>query len=947
MIVRILAFATLLGVGLALLTWLESRDGFVPMVAPDPATVDGGGRRPIGTISIWDRQEFASYGPDGGLKSRLRAEDALSTANGEQVLIDVKIDMFDSESGTTTARITSERAVIELNQTVDQIIPEPSDTIRMENVVVDVRSGSRLAPLQLTTPSLVVDSATQRFQTSDRVIATSNDVDLEGEGCLFDLNAGRLTFTRDAEATVTAGDGRTARLHSRDALEVLRPPGVGTRAVSVIARGRARLGLSGGEGLALEANEVELEGTGDPDHEGTFRFTDLVARGEVVLLARGNRFQCREARFVMSADGTFGSVRLIGAIEGELDPTTADVAGIDDTALATANGQRVRLWGRGPMDLRLGTDRGFDLAGPAELAWEDTRLWAEGGLRGVPGTAGSPLSFEAWSGVRVERDAWTVRTEQLEGRWLPESAGAPAVIELEALTLATATGQDRDGSMVQLRAREGFALELTGRTWKVTRAVGVDLETGGERPLTASADRVDDFTVDPILGPMLVANEHVQVMVDGMFLRGEELIVKGLDDLVVRNSDGPVLLDGPGLHAEAREVRRKADRVIAIGGASAHLERPGLELDLDAERIEVTGSIDAPADAPLRLRATGGVDANVIEQGGAERMTIATEDLEVVRQPVPGGDLVQTTVRAREGVVATVVGRVGDHDLVARELDALVIGTPFVRPEADATDEGAPAAPERRGSVEARGAVEVTSRAPTVIQGTGDTFSIDHQGRGTLVADPGRKVTANGALPGGGQPFDVVGSSIEFTPVSLSIVEPRIEVKDPMRVGDASSGEAPAIIELIATCRRLEANETSVVFDGDVSFLGTTPALQSWTLRCARAELFTEVVPPKADAQLAEGAKAPTKRRPSELVATGGVRVVFSEGLRVEGDTMTARAFDQHVRVDGTPARLRDRGLDFVATDFDIDTANLLWEAGLGWLGPSSPGDGEFGGKKP
>ncbi|QDU82917.1 hypothetical protein Pla163_00110 [Planctomycetes bacterium Pla163] len=938
MIARVLAFVLLLGSGLALLTWLESRDSFVPMLAPDAPSADGGARLPIGTISIWDRQEFASYGPDGGLKSRLVAEDALSTVNGEQVLIDVKIDMFESESGTTTARITSERAVVELNQSVDQIIPEPSDTIRMQAVVVDVRSGSRLAPLQLTTPSLVVNSANQRFQTVDRVVATSNDVDLEGEGCLFDLNAGRLVFTRDAEATVTAGDGRTARLHSRDALEVLRPPGVGTRPVTVVARGRARLGLSGDEGLALEANEVELEGMGDPDREGTFRFTDLVARGEVVLLARGNRFQCREARFVMSPDGAFGSVRLSGAIEGELDPTTADVAGIDDAALAAANGQRVSLWGRGPMDLRLGTDRGFDLAGPAELAWEDTRLWAEGGLRGVPGSAGRPLSFEAWSGVRVERDAWVVRTEQLEGRWLPESADAPAVIELEALTLATATGQDRDGSMVQLRAREGFALELTGKTWKVTRAIGVDLETGGRRPLTASADRVDDFTVDPVLGPMLSANEHVQVTVDGQFLRGQELTVKGLDDLVVKSSDGPVLLDGPGLHAEAREVRRVGDRVVAVGGASAHLERPGLELDLVAERIEVTGSIDAPADAPLRLRAIGGVNANVVEQDGAERMTIATQDLEVVRQPVPGGDQVQTTVRAREGVVATVVGRVGDHDLVARELDALVIGTPFVRSESADGAASPEAAPERRGSVEARGAVEVESRAPTVILGKGDTFSIDHQGRGTLVADPGRKVSANGTLPGGGQPFDVVGSSIEFDPTSMSIVEPRIEVKDPMRTGDGSGGETPAIIELVATCRRLEATEVSVVFDGDVSFLGTTPALESWTLRCARAELFTEVVPPKPGAEAEGGSKTSTRRRPRELVATGDVRVVFSEGLRAEGDTMTARAFDQRVRVEGTPARLRETGLDFVATYFDIDTVNALWEAGPFYVGPSSLG---------
>lgn len=963
MIKKVLAFAGLLGMGVLGLWWLERNDGVQIDLAGEKAD-----ERPTETptgasaVMMWGAQEFATYAEDG-IESRFRAQDSRVTGPNEQALIDVLIEIFEPESGAPKriATVNADRALITLDDIPDEIIPRPSDRVRLEDVVVDVRAGTRFAPLRLEAPTLLANLAEQRFVTDDVVTATSNEIDLEGIGCEFDMRRGRLVFGRDGEATVRAGDGRVARLWSRGALEVERPPGVGTRPVRVAANERARLGLSGDDGLALEADFVELVGSGDPEREGTFRFTGLTARGEVELHARGNRFRCRRATFTMTTLGGIESVQLAGAIFGELDPATTEIEGLDEAALVRGTSRRVELWGQGPMDLRLGANSGFELAGPAELAWGGSRLWAEGGLRGATGSEREPLSFEAWSGVRVQRDGWTVTTEELTGRFAARGEGEPTSIALETGVQALATGSDREGREVRLRAADGFALEIGEQTWIVRRAEGVDLSTGGSRPLTATADRIVDFSMDNVRGPSFEALDHVEVIANGQVLRGQHLIVAGHDDLTVSSDDGPVLLTGTGLEVQAEVVRRfvtyressdgsavPEEHLLATGGASAHVQRRGSIIDLAANSIEIIGSIDAPAEEPLRLLARGAVDASVIQRGGAARLEIETDDLEIVRQPVRRGELVQTVVRARGGVIARVDGELGDHDLVSDELEALVIGAPFVvagedgELEIDDAEDDRAASDteqERRGSLEALGNVRITSNAPTPLSGTGDSFSVDHEGRGVLIADPGNRVVAQGVLPASGQPFDVVCSSIEFDSTSLHIVEPRIEVGDPFAAARQLENEdgtrrLPVIVELVATCRRLDANEASVVFTGDVSFLGTTRTLETWTLRCARAELMSEVV--QVENELGE---IVDERQPRELVARGDVRAIFSEGLEAEGDRLVARAFEQRVRIEGDPARVRERGLNFNAADFEIDLVTLAVRVGKGTIRPSGGGN--------
>src|SRR5690606_37549907 len=134
------------------------------------------------------------------------------------------------------------------------------------------------------------------------------------------------------------------------------------------------------------------------------------------------------------------------------------------------------------------------------------------------------------------------------------------------------------------------------------------------------------------------------------------------------------------------------------------------------------------------------------------RIDLETEDLEVVRQRVQGGEVEQTVVRGRRGVVGEVRGTIGSYDLEAQELDALVVERVPVEGEEVVVAEGRNPMDARleaaRGSIEARGDVYVVSIAPEVFEGRGDTFVVDHEGKGRLVAQPGKRVSALGKLPG-------------------------------------------------------------------------------------------------------------------------------------------------------------------------------------------------------
>ena len=971
----VVAFAALLGGGLAVLWWLDTRTPPIAGVGEG----SGNGPTPVRPAQPSDRTTYAVQGalesiryvdtPGGGQRPRryhVRAENSGPTPDGDMELLDFSIALHDPQSDAQVARIEAVRGLIGVEPGSDLVGVALTNEAQLEDVVIDVSAGTRFAPLSITTATAKGDLDAQRFWTPDRAIAKGADIDASGTGLDFRLQEGRLEFERDGTAAIKTRDGRTARMYSRGELVWLQPPGAGARPMKVTANERGRLGLSGPEGLALSANTIELSGAADPEHASTFRFQELVARGEVELVAEGNTFRCREVRFVLSADGALERVRLVGTVVGEIDlarivlPTEGAAPDRIDERIDAADRDRLRaagtitLWGQGPMDLLVGAEGReeegrFDLAGPAELTFEDTRLWAEGGLTGRPGAEGEPLEFEAWTGVRVEHAGWIVRTEALSGSWTAATDG-PGAIALVAPGEARADGFDESGAPVALRARQGFDLAIDGESWRVPYARGVDLSIGGERPLSATAEIVTDFQGDELKGPSFTADEHVEVIVDGQFLRGEKLVANGTLDLLVTSSDEPVTVDGPGLHAQARSLRRSGETLIAEGDVSAHVERDDLVLDVTAQKLELSGPLAAGDERPLRMRATGAVHADVTSFGARladgsrprTELELDTPDLELNRRALPQSAFDETVVNAREGIVAKVRGEFGTHDVTARELDVLVLDRlravetdgESLRP--DETEEQravrleaerAAALDDLRGTLEARGDVVVASLAPTVLTGTGDTFFVDHEGRGRLVANPGKRVVAKGLLPQSAEPFDVEAGSIEFTAATLEAFDTRIHVGDPTAgPANAAFGGDGLLVDLVANARRVRAEGDTIVFEENVSFFGTTRALESFTLRCARATLTTNAP-----------AEGQTRRTPRDLVAEGGVRIVFSEGIDLEGEKLTAWAFTQVVRVEGAPALLRRDGLLQYFTFVEVDTLNMLMRGGQGWIEPATP----------
>ncbi|MEZ5979616.1 MAG: hypothetical protein R3F34_15565 [Planctomycetota bacterium] len=933
----VLLFLGLLALGIGFLAWLDAReapiagrgDGTRTSGAPPMARGTGGGPWISGYASAVQYDEVT-----GGRVYQFEAADSAQRPDGVQELRDVTVDLFEPEDDVHVARLTAASAEADFTKGGDLAVLDLPDEVPLRDVFVSVEAGTRFAPITAKMDSAVANLAGSIFRTDAHAEIRGTNIEGDGDGFVYDLRRGMLVFSRNGTVAVATDEDRVGRVASQNALTVEQPPGIGARAITIDAAGRALLGITGPEGLALAANNVRLVGTADPEREGSFRYEELVATGEVLLLADGNSFRCTLARFTLGADGKLERVRLVGAVIGQLAVPTPAGAGADGDEVL----QRIDLWGQGPMELRAGDDGGFDLAGPAELRWRDTRLWAEGGLSGTPPKdgEGGPMHFEAWTSVLLERGDWSIRTENLEGDWI-QSTDAGSSITLEADGQAIAVGKDRDGRDLRLHARSGFEIELLEDSWRVVRANGVDIEADGTQPFSATADVVSNFREDRELGPCFEASEHVEVDVGGQVLRGASLVAKGLEDVLVESaSDGSgdlVTFDAsPGVYARARSVRRVGSSLVATGDVSAKIDREDLKIDLEAATLDTSGLLDAKPGAPLRVHATGSVVSDFVDRETDVAIHVETEDLEIVRQLVQGSEVEQTVVRGRRGVVSSFRGGIGSYDLRSKELDALVVE----RRDEETPEEGVAEVVEReddrikkaRGSVEARGDVHVVSIAPEVFDGHGDTFVVDHEGKGRLVALPGKRVSTFGKLPGTKQPFDVDASSIEFEPKGLRAVEPRIHVVRPL--GDAA-GDGSALVDLVATARQVRADEEQVVFEGDASFLGTTAKLETWNMRCARAVLTTD--PPAADDP--EG-----PRRPRDLVATGGVRVVTSTGTSIEGERLTATAFDRVVRVDGSPgvpAVFRSNGMVHTVEWVEYDTLT-----GLSSFGPgtSLPADG-------
>jgi hypothetical protein len=409
--------------------------------------------------------------------------------------------------------------------------------------------------------------------------------------------------------------------------------------------------------------------------------------------------------------------------------------------------------------------------------------------------------------------------------------------------------------------------------------------------------------------------------------------VLGLEDftLVGRAANGelpamPVRFESQLGSIVAMQLERRLDALEARGAVVARFDSPELELDLDCEALSISGrgllQLEQAGEqverwnSPVLLLARGAVHAEA--NSAARTFSIDAASLRLLRTPSLETREFRSDLQARTAVQTTFRDSLGHYKLLSAEFDAIFYD-PFERPE-EATRENWET--QGRGSLAARGEVQIEKIDSPPLTGRGDRFELDETRLGRLTAREGGQVETAGFLPGTGEPFTLRAKEFSYQGERLLALDPRIVI-----VGkegrELENRGAFALKELQADAKKLVATPENVTFTDEVVFVAHTPEGERWTLNAGLARF---------DHTAAAEAQAGAFDR---LVAERKVRVTFSAGPNITGDYLTANTLTGMVRVDGTPATAYNQML-VSAQFFELDTRNFQLRMGPGYAAPRS-----------
>ncbi len=951
MIRRVLAFVALFGSGLFVLLQLD-RVG--------TPRVDS--RRPVHVAADFSDVRLRPNGPlfyvnfddlEGGERVRrfsIDAPDSGVSEDGGVILQDPRMEFYEDGGLKRVSLLRARRARIEVALGGGDTQPRLSDTIQFEDAVLRAEAGSRLLPLTLSAARLDGDLEARRFETDGPARIEGVGLDARGVGLLADEIRGRLDFQREGRLEIrvpkedspvagddmggSTGDGKLRLDATLQCEGNLSFEQIEDGALRVVALRKAVLTVKGEEPLVLSGERIEIRARQSGAEGDVLVFENLEATRDVVLRSRGNVFRAESARFALDAEAQLSNATLTGNPRGALlvSPPGTD---LEDEV-------RIEVWGRGPMTLSWRPERRFQVAGPAELRWEGSELWAAGGISGSVGNDGSVgnegaasaasdadgegLSFRAWGDVEVTREGWTLETPELRGR------GNERELHLAATGPGVLRGEREDGTRLGVLARDGLDFSFDDDTWSVPVARGVDLDWSGERRLFARADRIEDLTAD--LEKDLLAFEAtgaVEVESDDNFLRGERLVATSPRDAQLFGDGELALATYTSTQGEVRaqSIERSGDALTAHGDVDARLDVPTLQGRVRAQTLVVTGLPDderSATAAPVVLDASGGVEASFVAANA--RYAVNCQTLRIERAPGPTRDAQAGTTyfAARGGVRANLDMQAGEFRLRADEVLAessdLGLG-----PDDEPIDP--------RGQLIATGGVELGRLGQDGITGSGDRLILDHTGTGRLEPRPGERVIAFGRLPDGEQPFDLDAAALEFEAERIEAWYPRIRLPD--LGAEASAEDVTAVIapRIEASANRLVAETGRMRMFGNCRFDGQTARGRPWSLTSDRAELLARSGSGKAAAPF------------EELIAEGNVVVDFSEGQRALTNKLIGEGWSRRLRLEGGPngrAVFLDSRTIWEADSIELDTHNLLPSSGPGTWRQRVDADRHLGG---
>lgn len=820
------------------------------------------------------------------------AEEPAPTTQRVEVRGRTLLEFFDLESGHLSRRLEAE----DLQPVGDDArTPYRAETVVLEEFEQEeelalrtVRAGGAEFTLDLSgglaAPELA-DRGRVAFEEVELVQSRGlpqAPVTIRSPRVLAELERGVYSAPPEVQVQVD-GEGLSAEgrgLLFEAARSTIEFPGGGT--VDLVQGGTRRGVLSTAEGAALVLARQEDEG-GEAFGIRTLGPSVLAVEGEVPLQVDAERFTV-ETRAV-GGEVEIERVRAFGALtvsrgedrfSGREATITFDEEGgsrlvIDANAVASLSvegpgGERRPLTFRGAegMVLRDGPQGLFlRMAGPFSVTdATGAQLDVAGVGEGRIDATRTELVMRLEGGTRFRSG----ETELAMGRAvLRHEAGDLQLLQLEGSDGVEARARAADGDLVELTA-QAWSLELRGDQPRVLWADGVGVRSLEGTGRTLTAGRLEDFRWDV---RSFLALRGVQWVLPEGSGRGERLVARG-----------------DGLEVVGRADARASLRYAATdSGASIELE--AVRIDATRTTVEAWGDVRVDASGPQGVSGMLAEHVRIDERPGAADGS--------------GASIQVLAERVREGVLQ-------------REGRSLALEAELL--EATLAGEDLAAGPFR-----ASGSVRALASEQTALRLEADTLERDAEGIARAVALPGRRIRAEGLLPGGGsqEPFRLEADALEFGPERLAAVKVRVELGVALIPMGAAARPVTASQPSVLIAESLTVAPRETVFSGAVlvetfDLDGVPVQLEAERLRLAHEDLRS-LESPSADAV-------------SALEAEGAVRVRYGEGATIQASAL--RMSRERAQLTGTPLVLTSLGYELQTELLELDLTDYLLELGQG-----------------
>ncbi|MFT4538898.1 MAG: hypothetical protein ACI841_002360 [Planctomycetota bacterium] len=826
-------------------------------------------------VTASGRVDFTGFDKETGQKNlEFLSEHLEPLSDGFYDANGLTITTFEEDSSGTvveSVRVEATRGRLRMSISPDFAILDDGK-IELFEVTVTQLLGGVIAPLTFKAPRLTGWIEQERFRSVEDDLATVEGTGLTstGRGLRVEGAKSRFEFVEGGRVSIQNTEGETVTLLAPvGPLTVSRADKTDQESLVLSAEGGASVQLAGEEPVDVSGDSMKLKTLRDV--QGVRRLSTGTVIGSAHAERGEDQFDGQRANLSFDETGALSEIMLIE------QPTVALLVPDESGKL-----MRVNLEGEGPLHVGTGGATSFEMKGACRISTprDGMTISCTRGVIGSTADGNLPSTFMASGEVLLLQGNTKVTTSRLRLS-VPGNQKQALDILCEGSTIAI--GPDADGVLYEFVAEGGLELSRRGEDWRVPLANGVRI--------TPVDDESDEFiTIGTVrdldlLTRSLRGEDGVQIETEYGVGAAEAIVANGPEDFELIGTDTqPAILTLSHDRGELRATRIHAhgNQIDLVGQAAIDLNELARSWVVRCGRASLSVIKSEEAEGGLG-KSSFLFEAHEVSEGVLTDLT-GTITLSADHLQIPG----------------RFIGTLGAHSVTGNE------------------------ARDFKGDhLIATGKVHIDHKGRIELSGSGGRFELHPDGRAQLFPEGQGRIECEGQLEDAGLPFHLTGDELEYKAARMVVRKPHVRFSavllpiSPERLADSKSER---ITEAYAD--EMVVDRTGITLKGAAQLIGQDVGGLGMTVQAERVKLAGQVQ--------VEGEQEGRMRGFNAIDVSGGFVAHYAKNAFARGTRMYAT--DQNVHIEGKPAQVKVSGLSMESATIDIDLETYLVTAPRGIL---------------